>query len=103
MSDQDSYSQIFSEFKRAGWIMGILGALGMLVRLVFTNEKFNTAIWARKIVAASIVGILVHFALHEMDISEMYKSVICSISGSFAPELFEFVRKKIFKKLSENE
>jgi hypothetical protein len=102
MNDQE-YSQIVAEFKRAGWVMGILGALGMLARLVFTNEKFIWSVWLRKIVAASIIGILVHFALHDMEISEMYKSVLCSISGSFAPELFEFVKNKILRKISSHE
>ena len=102
MSDQDSYSQIVAEFKRAGWLMGILGAAGMIARLVFTNEKFAVFVWGRKVFAAAIVGIIVHFALYEMDISEMYKSVICAISGSFAPEVFEVVRVKFLSKLNNN-
>ena len=102
MSDQDSYSQIVAEFKRAGWLMGILGAAGMIARLVFTNEKFAALVWGRKVFAAAIVGIIVHFALYEMDISEMYKSVICAISGSFAPEVFEAVRSKFLSKLNNN-
>jgi hypothetical protein len=102
MSEQDAYSQIVEEFKRAGWLMGVLAALGMIARLVFTNEKFAVFVWGRKIFAASIVGILVHFAAYELDISEMYKSVLCAVSGSFAPELFEFVRVKFLSKLSNH-
>jgi predicted phage tail protein len=102
MSDE-LYSQIVEEFKRAGWIMGVLGALGMVARLVFTNEKFAIFVWGRKVFAASIVGLMVFFSMYETGISEMYKSVICSISGSFAPELFEFVKNKVLAKLSRNE
>lgn len=102
MSDE-VYNQIVEEFKRAGWIMGVLGALGMIARLVFTNEKFAIFVWGRKAFAASIVGLLVFFSMYESGIPEMYKSVICSISGSFAPELFEFVKNKVLAKLSRNE
>lgn len=101
--NDDSYSQIVAEFKRAGWIMGVLGAAGMVARLVFTNEKFAIFVWGRKIFAAAIVGIIVHFSLYEIDISEMYKSVICAISGSFAPEVFEAVRTRFLAKLSKHE
>lgn len=100
MNDNET---LIDAFKRAGWIMAILGALGMLVRLIFTNEKFVKSIWFKKVVGASIVGLLVYFSLHQIDIDEMYKSVLCSISGSFAPELFEFVRTKFTDKLKENE
>jgi predicted phage tail protein len=102
MSDE-LYNQIVEEFKRAGWIMGVLGALGMVARLVFTNEKFAIFVWGRKVFAASIVGLMVFFSMYETGISEMYKSVICSVSGSFAPELFEFVKNKVLAKLSRNE
>ena len=101
--NDESYSQIVAEFKRAGWIMGVLGAAGMIARLVFTNEKFAIFVWGRKIFAAAIVGIIVHFSLYEIDISEMYKSVICAISGSFAPEVFEAVRKRFLSKLNKHE
>ncbi len=103
MNDQDTYSQIVEEFKRAGWLMGVLAALGMIARLVFTNEKFKFFVWGRKAFAASIVGILVHFGVTELDMSDMYKSVICAISGSFAPELFEFVKDKVLSKLKSYE
>lgn len=102
MNDQDSYSQIVAEFKRAGWLMGVLAAAGMITRLVFTNEKFAIFVWGRKVFAAAIVGIIVHFSLYELDISEMYKSVICAISGSFAPEVFETVRTKFLSKLNKH-
>lgn len=94
---------LIDAFKKAGWLMGVLAGLGMLVRLIFTNEKFVKSIWTKKVIGATIVGVLVYFTLHKIDIDEMYKSVICSISGSFAPELFEFVRAKFVAKLKTYE
>lgn len=103
MNDNESYGGLVEAFKKAGWLMGVLAGLGMLVRLIFTNEKFVKSIWTKKIIGATIVGVLVYFTLHQVDIDEMYKSVICSISGSFAPELFEFVRSKFISKLKTYE
>jgi len=103
MNDQDTYTVVVEEFKRAGWLMGVLAAVGMIARLVLTNEKFRFFVWVRKVIAATIVGILVHFTSREIDISDMYRSVLCAISGSFAPELFEFVKTKFISKLKENE
>jgi hypothetical protein len=103
MNEQDTYTVVVDEFKRAGWLMGVIAALGMIARLVLTNEKFKLIVWTRKVIAATIVGILVHFASHELDISDMYRSVLCAVSGSFAPELFDFVRNKFLSKLKENE
>lgn len=103
MNEHDTYTQVVEEFKRAGWLMGVLAAMGMIARLVLTNEKFKFFVWTRKVIAASIVGILVHFGSHELDISDMYRSVLCAISGSFAPELFDFAKNKLLSKLKENE
>lgn len=99
----NDYDEFIEAFKKAGWIMAILGGAGMLMRLVFTNEKFVMSIWVKKIVAASIVGLLVFFTLHGVEIEDIYKSVICSISGSFAPELFDFVKHKFISKLKDYE
>jgi len=34
-----------------------------------------------------------------VDIEPIYKSVLCSIAGSIAPELFDWVRTKALEKL----
>jgi len=93
--DDKTLLGIVDEFKRGGWIMGLLGALGMLARLILTNEKFILFIWIRKGIAGGIIGVLIYLSLYGFDIAPMYKSVICSMSGSFAPELFDAFRKKV--------
>jgi len=98
-SDDKTLLAIVDEFKRGGWVMGVLGALGMLARLILTNEKFILFIWIRKGIAGGIVGVLMYLSLYGLDMSPMYKSVLCSMSGSFAPEIFESIRLQIIKKL----
>lgn len=99
--DDDTLKSVAEEFKKTGWVMAILGALGMIARLILTNEKFVWAIWTRKAIAGGIVGVLCYFGLYEAEIDPLYRSVLCSIAGSLAPELFEFIRKKFIKSVKE--
>lgn len=101
MQDDQSIATIVEEFKRGGWIMAILGGTGMLARLILTNERYSFFIWLRKIIAGGIVGVLAYFAMYGMDVAEIYKSVLCSICGSLAPEMFEIIRKRVIEKLTK--
>lgn len=98
--DDQSLAMLAEEFKKGGWIMAILGGLGMLARLILTNERYSLFVWVRKIIAGGIVGVLAYFAMHGTEMAEIYKSVACSICGSMAPELFEFLRKSVIERLS---
>jgi hypothetical protein len=100
MSDEQSINSMVEEFKKAGWLFALLGGLGMLARLILTDEKYNAIRWTRMVVAGTIVGVIAYFALYNADIDPFYKSVLCSISGSLAPELFDWVRKKFLQKAS---
>jgi len=101
MQDNESIASIVEEFKRGGWIMAILGGIGMLARLILTNERYSFFIWFRKIIAGGIVGVLAYFAMYGMDVAEIYKSVLCSILGSLSPEVFEIIRKRVIEKLTK--
>ncbi len=95
-------SDIAEEFKKTGWLFAILGGLGMLARLILTDEKYNSIRWIRMVIAGSIVGVICYFSIYRMDIDPFYKSVLSCVSGSFAPEMFEWMRKKISDKLKQN-
>ena len=86
------------EFKKTGWVFGFLGGAGMLARLILTEEKYHTIKWIRMVIAGAIVGIICHFALHPTAIDPLYKNVLCAISGSIAPELFNYIRQKFIQK-----
>lgn len=94
--------QVIDEFKKAGWLVALLGGLGALARLILTDEKYNTTKWIRMIVAGVIVGMLCYFATYNLDIDPFYKSVMYSGAGSIAPELFNWFRKFIINKLNNN-
>lgn len=103
MQDDDSLRQLTEELRKGGWVMAILGAMGMLARLILTNEKYSTIIWTRKILAGGIVGVISYLSLLNLDIDPIYKSVLSSIAGSMSPELFDFVRRKFITKLKSND
>lgn len=101
MSEDQSISNMLSEFKKAGWVFALLGGAGMLARLILTDEKYHTVRWIRMVIAGGIVGVIAYFALYNAPIDPFYKSVLCSISGSIAPEAFNILRKKFLQKASE--
>jgi len=96
--DPQSLDAIAEEFKKTGWLFAVLGGIGMLARLILTDEKYDTTRWIRMVVAGAIVGVICYFSLYNADIDPFYKSVLCSISGSLAPEMFNWVRDKFLQK-----
>lgn len=102
MNDDQTMQGLIEEFKKTGWVFGVLGGLGMLARLILTDEKYNTTRWLRKIAAGTIVGIICYFSVWQMDIDPYYKSVFCSVAGSLAPELLNWVRTKFLQKAQDN-
>jgi hypothetical protein len=78
-----------ADFKRGGWIVSLLGALGMMARMILTDERQPVVVWIKRVVAGGIVGVLMYFALHGSDIDPLYKSILFSVSGAIAPDLFE--------------
>ena len=93
-SNSPDYGLAIEDFKRGGWITGLFGLGGMLVRLLITDEKSTAIIWTRKLIASSITGVLAYFALWGVDIPGIYKSVILATSGMFCPEIVERLRKE---------
>ena len=96
--DPQSFDALVEEFKKTGWLFAVLGALGMLARLILTDEKYEIMRWTRMVIAGAIVGVICYFSLYNADIDPFYKSVLCSISGSIAPEAFNWARRKFLQK-----
>lgn len=86
------------EFKRGGWIVAVLGALGAIARLILTEERFFWVVWVRKALAGAIVGTLVYFAINHTELDAMYKGIVYSSAGALAPDIFEWLKRKITKR-----
>lgn len=82
-------------FRKGGWIVALLGSLGILARLLLAKTKPTLVEVIKKTTAGGIVGVIAYFALHGTDIDPLYKSVIYATAGAFAPEFFNLVLNKI--------
>lgn len=85
------------DFKRGGWIVSLLGGAGMLARMLLSDEEHKVVFYVRRIIAGSIVGVLAYFTLHGIEMDGLKKSLIMCTAGAFAPEIFEYLRKKYAK------
>lgn len=93
-SDPD-FAQAAVDFKRGGWITAVLGACGMLARMLLSKDTYHWMVWIRKAIAGGITGVIAYFALHGTDIPIIYKSVIGSTAGALTPELMEVLIKSL--------
>ena len=78
--------------------MAVLGALGAIARLIITEERFFWVVWVRKALAGAIVGTLVYFAINHTELDAMYKSIVYSSAGALAPDIFEWLKRKVTKR-----
>jgi hypothetical protein len=85
------------EFKKGGWVVAVLGALGAVARFIITEEKFKWVVLLRKAIAGSIVGTLVYFGINYAPIDPIYKGIIYSSSGALAPDIFDWIKSKFIK------
>ena len=85
------------DFKKGGWIVAVLGALGAIARFIITEEKWQAIVFVRKVLAGSIVGTLIYFAINHAPIESLYKGIIYSSAGALAPDIFEWIKKKFTK------
>lgn len=94
-SPDPDLSNAIESFRKGGWIVAMLGSLGILARLLLAKVKPTFCEAIKKTTAGGIVGVIAYFALHGTNIDPLYKSVIYATAGAFAPELFNLVLNKI--------
>ena len=81
---------IFEAFRSDGWLTGIVGAGGMIARLLLRQEDGMTLGKAiRHTLAAFITGVSIWYAIRDLDISGAYKAGCYAISGMAAPEILD--------------
>lgn len=85
------------DFKKGGWIVAVLGALGAVARFIITEEKWQAVVFVRKVIAGSIVGTLIYFGINHAPLDGMYKGIIYSSAGALAPDIFEWIKRKFIK------
>jgi NhaP-type Na+/H+ or K+/H+ antiporter len=99
MSDD---KDLFKLFLESGWMVSIIGAAGMLARLISNPLKqANWTDYLRKIIVASITSTIAWFVVEQMDISSITKAITYGVVGVVSPELIDALIN-LSKSISKN-
>lgn len=94
MSDE---KHILKEFIAGGWIVSLVGGLGMAARLMIEGKQMPVMDYVRKILAAVICSTIAWFMLEQMVASSFVKAITYGIVGVTSPELIAAVVKLVKK------
>lgn len=92
MADEKS---IIKEFIAGGWIVSVVGGLGMAARLMIEDKRMPIMDYVRKILAAIICSTIAWFVLEQMVVSSFIKAITYGIVGVTSPELIAAVVKLV--------
>ena len=80
---------LLQEFFAGGWLVAIIGAAGMVARLLSSDDKTTLKEQIKKIVTAAICSIIVWFLLENVELSSLTKAVVYGITGVISPEILK--------------
>lgn len=78
---------LIKEFINGGWLIPMVGAAGMLARLISTDKEFDLLQQFKKILIAAICSTIAWFLLEQTAISSLYKAMSYGIIGVVSPEI----------------
>ena len=83
------------EFLNGGWVVLLIGAAGMIARLITstsTEETKGNGI-IKNILSAMITSLLAWFILEQFEINSLYKALIYGLAGLNSPEILNGILK----------
>ena len=92
---------LLSEFISGGWIVPLIGAGGMLARLLSSGNKLTWVQQLKKILTAAIASLIAWFVLEQTEISSLYKAMTYGIIGVVSPEVIAGI-VKLGKRFADN-
>ena len=95
------YNTILKEFISGGWIVTVIGALGMFARLLLGTEKMSCMEQLKRIMAAAAFSTIAWFVLEQVEVSSLTKAISYGIVGVISPEVLAGIitlSKKFAKK-----
>jgi len=84
---------LLREFLDGGWIIPMVGAAGMLARLMTAKKQYTIIEQFKNIVSAAIASAIAWFILEQVDISSLYKAITYGIVGVISPEIINGIIK----------
>jgi len=85
----DGHKDLLKEFLTGGWLVAVIGAAGMIARLLTDEKKITIKEQIKKVVTAAICSVVVWFLLENIDISSLTKAVIYGVTGVISPEILQ--------------
>jgi len=88
-------SDFLPHFLNGGWIVLLIGAAGMIARLVTSKnpEDKTPSQVLSNIVAAMVASLIAWFIMEQFEISSMYKAITYGMVGLNSPELLTGIIK----------
>lgn len=76
-----------------GWVVLMIGAAGMVARLVTTNEQQSGGEVVKKMISSMIASLIAWFVMEQFTMDSMYKAVAYGLVGLNSPEIIQGVLK----------
>ena len=88
-------SQFIPAFLNGGWVVLLIGASGMVARLVTTDspEETSTSNIIKNIIAAMLTSLIAWFILEQFELDSLYKALIYGLGGLNSPEILRGILK----------
>ena len=80
-------------FLDGGWVVLLIGAAGMVARLVTTNEEQSSADVIKKMISSMIASLIAWFIMEQFEVNSMYKALAYGLVGLNSPEIINGVLK----------
>jgi hypothetical protein len=80
-------------FLNGGWVVLLIGAAGMVARLVTTSENQSRVDVIKKMISAMIASLIAWFVMEQFEIESMYKAITYGLVGLNSPEIINGVLK----------
>ena len=86
-------NKLISQFLDGGWVVLLIGAAGMIARLVTTSEKLIGGEIVKKMVSSMIASMIAWFIMEQFEMDSMYKAIAYGLVGLNSPEIIQGVLK----------
>jgi hypothetical protein len=98
---QEPHKSLFQAFLEGGWLVPLVGAAGMIARILSSHESITIQLLYKRIPAAAISSGIAWYILEQTDISSLYRAVIYGIVGVISPEVIDGI-VTLARKISSN-
>lgn len=89
----DPEKSLVTQFLKDGWLIPMIGAAGMLARLLVNDTKISALEQFKKIFSASISSGIAWFVLEQTDVPSLYKAIAYGVVGVVSPEVINGIVK----------